>query len=375
MRNLTWLAPAIALLVAAGTACAGEGDPRPALQVRRLASLYGMKEEKALPGGRTEFSGNGHVLIVAPLCPGALMDGRFIPLDPPPTGEAEGMAVRGNALEALTEALVAAMVGPPPAVSVPAPAPSASPAGGPAPADDPPATVRKIVIDPGHGGDFDGARGRQGLLEKTVTLDVSRRLADLLRRHGIQVVLTRDSDRHLSSNLREDLKRRVDLSNHESPDCFISIHANYAASPAVRGYEVYTGRPEAVDERARPPAAELDNASRRLGADAPDDPSTRRALFHALQREFRSESRELAESIRVSFRGLPTEDRGVKTAGFYVLKWAEVPAVLVELDFISNPEVEKRLGNPTHRQELAERLARAVGTFDRELAKTCRETR
>lgn len=364
----------VSLWLAVPSLARGQGEtPPPGMTVERLAALYGLREITPLSGERVRFTGNGHTLIAAPLCPAALLDGRLVPLDPPPALVAGSLMVRGGATAALTEALVTAMVGPPPKIRDPVHETPLTPEEVQAPPSE--NAIRKIVLDPGHGGNFDGAKGARGLLEKTVTLDVSRRLATILRGRGIEVVMTRDTDRHLSSNLREDLKRRVDLSNHERPDCFVSIHVNYAASPAVKGYEIFTGRPDALDERARDAASWIADDTERIGSDPPDDPATRRAISYALQREFQSESRELAESIRASFRGLPTEDRGLKEAGFYVLKWAEVPAVLVELDFVSNPAVEKRLGDPSQRQEFAERLSRALEAFGRDLSLSSRKTR
>ncbi|HTF58081.1 MAG TPA: N-acetylmuramoyl-L-alanine amidase, partial [Planctomycetota bacterium] len=183
----------------------------------------------------------------------------------------------------------------------------------------------KIVIDPGHGGIHTGCQARGGYYEKDVTLDVSRRLRRLLEAMGVEVVLTRDGDSQFSEDVDEDLMKRVRISDRARPDLFLSIHCNWARDPEAHGFEVYVSRDPKPDHGA---------------------------------------SRRLASEIRAAFRaGLDTEDRGIKEAGFKVIKHTEAPAVLVELDFISNAVVSRRFGDPDHRQHVAELLSDAIRRF------------
>ena len=183
----------------------------------------------------------------------------------------------------------------------------------------------KIVIDAGHGGVHTGCQARGGYFEKEVTLDVSRRLKDLLDDMGADVVMTRTTDAHFSEDIDTDLMRRVHISDRARPDLFLSIHCNWTGNPEVRGFEVYVSRDHKVD-----------------GGD----------------------SRRMAAEIRSVFRaGLETEDRGIKEAGFKVVRHTDAPAVLVELDFISNPTSSRQFADPDHRQHVAELLAEAVRRF------------
>jgi N-acetylmuramoyl-L-alanine amidase CwlD len=185
---------------------------------------------------------------------------------------------------------------------------------------------RTIVIDPGHGGVHTGYKGRQGTMEKEVVLDVSLQLRDLLAAQGIKVVMTRETDRHLAPLVRDDLRERVEFTEKHDPDLFLSVHANGADNKSAQGFEVFYPRA----------GCEGSAADRAAGG-------------------------RIAEEVRRTFANrFDTPDRGVKEAGFYVIKNAKCPAVLVELEFVSNAEGEKKLRDRAYRKRLAEALADAI---------------
>lgn len=211
-------------------------------------------------------------------------------------------------------------------LAVSRPSAGAPAAGIPSPAVEtvrPIATLRpgfRVCVDPGHGGTFNGCQGASGrVYEKTLALSISLEIAEHLRTAGAEVVMTRVADRHLSDNYYKDLQGRVDAA--ERCDAFISIHLNWSAQKDVRGFEVYVARS-----------------------------GPHRELSDALARRIQAQLRAHAG----------TPDRGVKEAGFFVLKHAPCPAVLVELEFISNPEGERDMMNPGHRARVARAVAEAI---------------
>lgn len=238
-----------------------------------------------------------------------------------------------------------------------------------APVQSNPSSVRpmKIVIDPGHGGDHTGGEGHKGLLEKNVNLDVALKLKDRLEEAGLTVVMTRTTDRHLSPNVKEDLERRVEVANREHPDLFISIHSNWHRTSSPRGFEIFTARDEeghVKDEKMRD--FTRDELRSVLGVNPPLDPQSQRALQDILLDEYRKATKGIAQDIRHNFASdLDTEDRGVKEAGYYVIKWVRCPAVLVEMEFISNTRGERDLGDPQYRKKLADLLARSIMNYSK----------
>lgn len=220
----------------------------------------------------------------------------------------------------------------------------------------------KVVIDPGHGGDHAENVSRTGVYEKDVNLDVSSKLRTLLRENGIEVVMTRDRDIHLDPDVREDLDRRVEFSNREMPDLFISIHSNRADNTDAKGYEIFVAREESAAIReAKLRAMTLREIRERSGRSDVREGREAKAQAERILDLHDQRSKIAAEEIHGAFRGsLSTEDRGIKEAGFYVIKWNRAPAVLVELEFLSNREGARDLGNATHRQKLAQLLSEAV---------------
>lgn len=225
-----------------------------------------------------------------------------------------------------------------------------------------PGPALTIVVDPGHGGTETGAIGPGGLQEKDVTLEIARRVAATLPRViSCRTVLTRDADVVIS------LDDRTSVANHEKADLYLSIHANSSRAASAQGSETYYLSLEASDKIAQE-VASRENAAAGGGAAAAapgsGDPNLDFILWDLAQSAHLKESSELAEAIQVELNSISnTGSRGIKQAPFRVLVGATMPAVLVEVAFISNPEEEKRLRSPEFQQTLADAVARAVGHF------------
>lgn len=221
-------------------------------------------------------------------------------------------------------------------------------------------TVRRVVIDAGHGGHDPGAIGRRGLQEKAVTLDIAKRVAKELEQAGLEVILTRKGDRFLP------LEDRTAIANTAGADLFVSIHANANPRRSRSGIETYflnvTDDRYASRLAARENGGEIEgegeaaSLQRRILADlnAVGSAGSSRHLAALIQRE-------LTRSVRSRFGDV--RDLGVKSALFYVLLGARMPAVLVETGFISNEGEEKRLASAPYREEVAKAVSRAIRTF------------
>ncbi len=226
----------------------------------------------------------------------------------------------------------------------------------------PAAGLRTVVLDPGHGGTENGAEAPGGLLEKEITLDVAARLAALLRTAGLRVVLTRESDMDL------DLVGRTAIANRERADLFMSIHANASPRKDARGAETYYLSYQTGDADARA-LASSENAGAPLETGGPDG-ALDLVLWDLAQADHLRESGRLAEIVQTELNGaLGLADRGVKQAPFRVLMGARMPAVLVEIGFLTHPVEGSALATPETRESLAGALSRAVlsfkTTFDR----------
>ncbi len=217
--------------------------------------------------------------------------------------------------------------------------------------------IGKIVIDPGHGGHDTGTIGPEGLQEKDLVLEVGRRLGKLLQtRLGAEVVYTRKNDTFIP------LETRTAIANKERADLFISIHANSSHDPDARGVETYylnfTSSPEALEVAARENAVS-EQSIYELG-----DLVKKIALKEKIE-----ESREFAGDVQESLHsGLAAKspairDRGVKKAPFIVLIGANMPSILAEISFVSNPTDEHRLETSEYRQRIAESLYRGIAKY------------
>jgi len=231
---------------------------------------------------------------------------------------------------------------------------------GPATAAAAPDRFDRVVIDAGHGGDDQGAGGPNGLLEKNIVLDVARRLAARLRDDGLEVVMTRDADQAVS------LEQRAAVANDSHGELFLSIHANAASSPKVRGIETFFVSLHASDEAAQRVATRENSAFRAANQTSAGADPVAAILGDLTVSEHVAESNEfarLAQQQLVSIDRRPS--RGVKQAPFFVLMGVQMPATLVEIGFITNPQEERALGSKVRQEQIADALARAIHEFGR----------
>src|SRR3979411_2261721 len=217
--------------------------------------------------------------------------------------------------------------------------------------------IGKIVIDAGHGGHDTGTIGPNGLLEKDVVLDVAKRLGRLLEtRLGAEVIYTRQDDTFIP------LETRTAIANRERAALFISIHANSSRDSDARGVETYylnfTSNPEALEVAAR------ENAVSEKSIYELQDLVKKIALKEKIE-----ESREFAADVQQSLHsGLALKspairNRGVKKAPFIVLIGANMPSILAEISFVSNPSDEHRLETAEYRRRIAESLYRGIAKY------------
>jgi N-acetylmuramoyl-L-alanine amidase len=217
--------------------------------------------------------------------------------------------------------------------------------------------IGKIVIDAGHGGHDTGTIGPNGLLEKDLVLDVARRLGRLLEtRLGAEVAYTRRDDTFVP------LETRTAIANRDRADLFISIHANSSRDSDARGVETYylnfTSSPEALEVAAR------ENAVSEKSIHELQDLVKKIALKDKID-----ESREFASDVQDSLYGglalnsAGVRNRGVKKAPFIVLIGANMPSILAEISFVSNPTDERKLETSEQRQRIAESLYRGVARY------------
>jgi len=232
------------------------------------------------------------------------------------------------------------------------------------PAEPPPIerSWRRVVIDAGHGGEDDGAIGISGVAEKDIVLSIALATARSLRGRGFEVVLTREDDTFLP------LDRRSGLTDASGAGLFVSIHANSAPSPQARGIETYS-MDVASDEAAARLAERENRAASIAGASFADEVDAIVAdlrLGAAARR-----SAELAGTVHAALidglQGFYGEDRirdrGARTGPFWVLVDTRVPAVLVEVGYLTHAEEERRLRTRGYHHQGAEALAEAIEDF------------
>lgn len=218
--------------------------------------------------------------------------------------------------------------------------------------------IRRIIVDAGHGGHDTGAVGPRGVREKDVTLAMAKRLAAKLRTHGFEVTLTRTDDRYLK------LEERTAIANLARGDLFVSLHANANPRRDRSGVETYFLN--VTDDRYARRLAARENGAMEM-EETPDD--VQRILTDLDSKSSAGASRSLARLVQKEITARtrqgqgPVRDRGVKSALFYVLLGARMPAVLVETAFISNRAEEQRLASPAYQQLVADGVARAVLDF------------
>jgi N-acetylmuramoyl-L-alanine amidase len=222
--------------------------------------------------------------------------------------------------------------------------------------------LRIVAVDAGHGGDDTGARGPRGRpLEKNVTLAVARVLAaELNRTPGVRAVLTRDGDYFVP------LRERYRIAERMHADLFVSIHANSSRRRGSgSGTEVYFLSPKGASDQADADLADLENAADLVGGVPPQaDDELVNILYDVKRSSAMQQSQLLAETLLEHISAdRRLESRGVKQAGFMVLKSVEFASVLVEVAFINNPYEAKLLKNPAFQKQMAQQLAAGVKTY------------
>ncbi len=225
--------------------------------------------------------------------------------------------------------------------------------------------IRTIMIDPGHGGRDPGAIGLYGLKEKHITLKIAKYLARELRKKGFKVYLTRDSDVFIP------LIKRPAMANLKKADLFVSIHVNASPNKRLRGIETYylsfTTDPEAMR------VAALENAVSNQSLS-----DLQKLLKKLLQNTKIGESKRLAGKVQkelvrtLSRRWNKVVDLGVKKAPFVVLIGTRMPAVLVEVSFITNPVDARRLKSEAYLKDIAKGIAKGIESYAREIQVTAR---
>jgi N-acetylmuramoyl-L-alanine amidase len=221
--------------------------------------------------------------------------------------------------------------------------------------------IDTIVLDAGHGGKDPGTVGKYGTKEKTVVLDVVKRIGRLLTKNtNMNVVYTRDEDVFIP------LWQRTKMANENNGKIFISVHANGNRNRKAHGFETYLLRPgktqDAIDIAAEENAAIKYEESR----NGKYEELTHEGLILATmaQSMFMKESESLAGQIQHELnKELKSPNRGVKQAGFYVLIGASMPNVLLEVGFLTNPDEEKKLRTAEYRQKIANAVYRAIIEF------------
>jgi N-acetylmuramoyl-L-alanine amidase len=218
--------------------------------------------------------------------------------------------------------------------------------------------IGRIVIDAGHGGHDTGTIGPTGLMEKDLCLDVALRLGKIIQQRlpGADVVFTRSDDTFIP------LEERTHIANEAKADMFISIHANSSQDTGARGIETYylnlKGSAEAMEVAAR------ENATDDQGIHELQD-----LVKQIARTEKIDESKEFAEDVqdslskRIQKSAKPVKNRGVRKAPFVVLIGADMPSILTEISFLSNPADEKMLKQPEHRQRVAEGIYQGVASY------------
>jgi N-acetylmuramoyl-L-alanine amidase len=222
--------------------------------------------------------------------------------------------------------------------------------------------INRVVIDAGHGGHDVGSTGVTGLLEKDLVLDVALRLGKLIElRLGAEVIYTRQDDVYVA------LEERTAIANRNHADLFLSIHANSSPIKAVAGVETFylnfTSSADALDVASR------ENASSQKSVFELRDIIQSISLHDKIE-----ESKEFAIDVQRSMQAnavhyiSTAKDRGIKKAPFVVLIGAQMPSVLTEIGFISNPKEEGLLKRPEHRQQIAEALFKGLSRYSDSLS-------
>lgn len=219
--------------------------------------------------------------------------------------------------------------------------------------------INTIVIDPGHGGRDSGAIGQSGAKEKDIVLDIGLRLQRLIEETlGMKVVMTRTEDVFVP------LESRTKIANRHRADFFMSLHVNAAPRSRAVGVETYFLSREPSDQGARASAVRENTALNLEGVGQEAQRGLKTVLWDLTQTLYVRESSELAELLLNELgRSLKVDNRGVKSAPFFVLIGAAMPSALVEVAFITNPDEEQKLEQEAYRQQIAQALLAGIAKF------------
>ncbi|RJO65356.1 MAG: hypothetical protein C4540_01580 [Candidatus Omnitrophota bacterium] len=226
-----------------------------------------------------------------------------------------------------------------------------------------PSSIKRIVIDAGHGGKDPGAISASGLREKTVNLDIAKRLAKLLKDEGFSVYLTRSTDTFVP------LSVRTATANSFKADLFISIHSNANRVRSMNGFEVYYVSPAVNDTERGFSAIGKEIPSVKAVELVSASPQLKATLWDMVYTHNRGESIQLGRLICRSVAGvLDNQILGLKGARYYVLRGTDMPALLIEVGFLSNSREERLLGDGLYRQRIAQGINEGIVRYVRELS-------
>ncbi len=219
--------------------------------------------------------------------------------------------------------------------------------------------IKTIVIDPGHGGRDPGAIGKYGTKEKDVNLNIAFKLAQILHeKTNLRVILTRKEDEFIP------LAERTQIANNKKADLFVSIHCNSGLDKDAKGFEIYFLSDRASDQEAEA-VANIENSVIDLEDRSEVNDKLKAILWSLTLNEFVNDSSELCSFVmeRVNDLDVDLVNRGVKQAGFYVLRGAKMPAVLVECAFLSNKREERLLNKNSFCDKMAKTIFNGITDY------------
>lgn len=218
-----------------------------------------------------------------------------------------------------------------------------------------------IAIDAGHGGDDPGASGPSGLQEKNITLQVSKKLFTLInKQYGLKAILTREKDYFLS------LRNRIKIARQHKADLFISVHADSFKNPKVKGSSVYILSNKGASSEAAKWLAERENSSDLIGGVSLDDKDDTLAsvLLDLSQTATLDASTKVANNVLNSLKSVgKVHKKHTQSAGFAVLKSPDVPSILIETTYISNPQEERKLNDSKFQKKLATAILQGIKSY------------
>jgi len=218
-----------------------------------------------------------------------------------------------------------------------------------------------VAVDAGHGGEDPGAIARSGIREKDVVLAIARALKRRIdRTAGMRAVLIRDGDYYIG------LRRRTEIARQRDADLFVSVHADAFRDPRVRGSSVYILSPRGASSEAARWLARQENAADFVGGVSIDDKDNLLAsvLVDLQQTATLNASAEVGGEVLSALRGVGrTHKRRIEKAGFLVLKSPDIPSILVETGFLTNPSDAKRLSNPNYQEKVARAILNGIHRY------------